>query len=120
LLVDDNADSVEVREATFRACGAGTVAAQNVPTALSYLDTGWFDVIVSELALPGRDGVDLIRALRKRRGSGRAMPAIALTGYREQYDDVTLDAGFDAYLRKPVDLDALCLKVRALVDEQRR
>ena len=57
LIVDDNADSLELLEAVFRSCGASTVAARNVATALAYLSTTRFDVLVVDLAMPDRDGL---------------------------------------------------------------
>jgi CheY-like chemotaxis protein len=53
-----------------------------------------------------RDGLDLIRAVRARRGPERTIPAIALTAFYETYDPGAIPAGFDAYFRKPINLEA--------------
>lgn len=121
LIVDDNADSLELLEAVFRSCGASTVAARNVATALAYLSTTRFDVLVVDLAMPDRDGLDLIQAVRSSKGlaSAATIPAIALTGFYEQYADAARAAGFDAFLQKPVNLDLICAKVRELADSRR-
>jgi CheY-like chemotaxis protein len=52
LLVEDDDDGLELLQSVFRSCGAHTVGARNVATALAYLDTARFDVLVSDLALP--------------------------------------------------------------------
>lgn len=115
LIVEDDADGLELLQTVFRACGAHTVAARNVVTALAYLDTARFDALVTDLALPDRDGLDLIRTVRGRPGPERMIPAIAVTAFYEQYERLALAAGFNAYLRKPIDLESLCTTVRRLV-----
>jgi PleD family two-component response regulator len=52
LVVEDNADALELLETVFRSCGAHTVAARNVVTALTFLETARFDVLVSDLVWP--------------------------------------------------------------------
>jgi CheY-like chemotaxis protein len=118
LIVEDNADSLEMLETVLRSCGAVTVGARNTATALAYLGTARFDALMSDLALPDRSGLDLIRTVRAGRGPERTIPAIALTAFYEEYDQGALAAGFDAYFRKPVNLDALCATLRQLVDSR--
>lgn len=55
----------------FQACAASVMLARNVDTALAYLTTVRFDMLVSDLAMPGRDGVDLIRTVRASKGPER-------------------------------------------------
>ncbi len=66
-----------------------------------------FDVLVSDLGLPDRSGLDLVRELAARH-PGRALPAIALSGYATG-DDVQRSraAGFRMHLSKPVDFSTL-------------
>jgi CheY-like chemotaxis protein len=64
------------------------------------------------------DGVELVQRLRERRGA-QAVPAVALTGFYEQYMN-TAGAGFDAFLRKPVDFDELCTTILRLTNGPRR
>jgi CheY-like chemotaxis protein len=104
LVVEDNADSLEMLGAVLRSCGAVTVAARNVATALGYLHAARFDVLVSDLALPECGGLDFIRTIRASKGLERTIPAIALTGFYEDYDRGALASGFDAFFRKPVNL----------------
>jgi two-component system, chemotaxis family, CheB/CheR fusion protein len=66
--------------------------------------------------MPAADGYALLRALRERdRNAARLTPAIAVTGYAAGADRrEALAAGFDDHLAKPVEIDALVAKIRAL------
>lgn len=90
----------------------GRSSSRNAAAALAYVDTQQhIDVIVSDMSMPRVDGVELVRRVRERRPS---LPAIALTGFYEEYMDRST-AGFAAFLRKPVNLDELCRAIRNAV-----
>lgn len=110
IVAEDTDDSLDVL-ATY---GARVLAARNGLEALAYLDTTpEVDAIVTDLAMPQMDGVELVRNLRDH-ARRKPLVAIALTGFSEQYMD-TKSARFDAVLIKPVDLDQLCGTIKALV-----
>jgi CheY-like chemotaxis protein len=80
--------------------------------ALACFDPGRHQLLISDLALPDGTGHELVRALHERAGE---LPAVALSGFGTD-DDVraSLEAGFDAHLTKPVDLEALLGAVQRL------
>lgn len=74
--------------------------------------TNDYALVVLDLGLPGRDGLDVLRSLRARRV---AVPVLIMTARDTVRDRIAgLDAGGDDYLIKPFDIDELLARVRAL------
>jgi DNA-binding response OmpR family regulator len=77
------------------------------------INTELFDAILLDLTLPGRDGLDILRALRAR---SLKTPVLVLTARDSLHDRVTgLDSGADDYLVKPFAFAELVARIRALV-----
>jgi two-component system copper resistance phosphate regulon response regulator CusR len=77
------------------------------------INTETFDVVVLDLGLPGRDGLEILRALRAR---GLKTPVLVLTARDSLQDRVTgLDSGADDYLVKPFAFAELVARIRAVV-----
>jgi two-component system CheB/CheR fusion protein len=107
LVVDDTVDALESFSALLRLEGADVTAVASAPDALAALDAERFDVVLSDVAMPGMDGYELVTRLRAH-PSASTTPAIALTGFgRSQDVQRALDAGFDAHLAKPVAIEQL-------------
>jgi len=109
LVVDDETDAREVVGLVLRERGAEVQLAGSVLEALDLLRGRSFDVLVSDLAMPGSDGYDLIRAVRSG-GASRAskIPAVALTAYTgHEVRERAIAAGFVAHATKPLDPDDL-------------
>ena len=113
LVVDDHADAREIVERLLRERGAEVVGVPAADRAIELLETRPFDVLVSDIAMPGRDGHDLIRTLRSRQ---KMLPAIALTSFARPEDrQRALAAGYDVHLAKPLDPDRLINAIANLV-----
>ena len=77
---------------------------------------GVYELILLDLGLPRKSGLDLLAGLRKK---GHAMPVLVITARDSVADRVKgLDAGADDYLVKPFDLDELSARIRALLRRQ--
>jgi CheY-like chemotaxis protein len=101
LVVDDEADGREVVARFLKSAGATVVVAESVGDALATVDRDAFHAIVSDLAMPGEDGLALVRAIR---GRGIGTPLIALTAHASAQMRVrALMAGFNTYVTKPVE-----------------
>jgi signal transduction histidine kinase/ActR/RegA family two-component response regulator len=104
LVVDDEAETRNILSRSLTLLGAEVVVAGSADEAQALLERSSFDLMVSDIAMPERDGYELMRTLRRREaGSGGRLPAIALTAYASKDDRRrALEAGFDAHLAKPV------------------
>ncbi len=114
MVIDDDADARELLQAVLAYCGAEVLSAESARGALAQLGRVQPDVIICDLVMPGDDGFALVRALRTR-AAMRDVPVIALTayGFAHAAEDA-LAAGFDAYLRKPVQPWDLCRTIAQL------
>ncbi|HUF92000.1 MAG TPA: ATP-binding protein, partial [Candidatus Limnocylindria bacterium] len=116
LLVDDEADTLEVFTAVLAARGAEVRTADSASTALEVLDSWTPDLLISDIGMPGRDGYALIRQVRATQAKGAPpISAIAVTAYGRVEDRIRiLDAGFQMHLTKPVDPAELVAAVASL------
>ncbi len=107
LLVDDNVDAVESMEILLQAFGYEVATAVHPDAALARLEAFAPAAAVIDIGLPGMNGYELAAEIR-RRLAGKPMRLIAFTGYGGA-DDIARarQAGFDAHLVKPVDIERL-------------
>jgi signal transduction histidine kinase/CheY-like chemotaxis protein len=105
LVVDDDADALELTTAILVAAGAEVRGCRSAPEALATLPQWCPDVLVSDIEMPGEDGWTLIRKLRALDPEhGGKTPAVALTAYGRTQDRVlSLTAGYTMHVPKPVD-----------------
>src|SRR5688572_10664807 len=110
VIVDDNDDARKLLTHVLQYCGAVVTCVGSAEDALVVLDRVRPDVIVSDLAMPRMDGYTFIRSVREMPAErGGTIPAIAITAFTEDYDSgKAYAAGFDAYLRKPLNLTSFC------------
>ncbi len=115
LVVDDDQDGLEVVNEILRTADAEVVCVASPEEAFEMLDDFAPHVLVSDLAMPGTDGFELIRRLR---ASGRSLPVVALTAYGAMAErQAALRAGFDAHLVKPVVGRTLIATLSTLVEK---
>ncbi len=102
LVVDDHDDTLELFPAR---------------DALTVIKTVRVNAIVSDLAMPGEDGLWLVEQLRRLKSEqGGSIPAIAVAAHRDRYaGERVTDLGFEAFLTKPVDPFDLARTVAFLV-----
>ncbi|HYI10685.1 MAG TPA: ATP-binding protein [Thermoanaerobaculia bacterium] len=119
LVIDDQQFTRDLVAAIFRRAGAEVQAASSVREGLKHFDATPPDVVVCDLAMPEEDGFAFVRAVRARPAAANATPVIALTAFDRPEDrQQALAAGFNAYLKKPVDPGELALTVQRLSSVQ--
>jgi two-component system, chemotaxis family, CheB/CheR fusion protein len=107
LLVDDAVESLQAFQSLLEMEGAQVWPHTRGEAALAAAAHQQFDLILSDIGMPGMDGYELIAALRKLPGMA-SVPALALTGFGRPQDATrAIRAGYDAHLGKPVSLRAL-------------
>ena len=113
LVVDDEIDARQLLTTILQECGGQVRAAASAEDALRQVRVGVPDVLVSDIGMPDVDGFELIRRLRASSDPRVAtLPAIALTAFTRAEDRRrALEAGYDRYLRKPVDAGELAAMV---------
>jgi signal transduction histidine kinase/CheY-like chemotaxis protein len=116
LVVDDMIDTLDLAAQVLAASGAIVVLADHAERALAAARAEAFDVVVSDIGMPGVDGYELARRLR---AQGLDAPMIALTAFtREQDRERGLQAGFGAYLRKPLEPGELVAAIGSVLHER--
>jgi PAS domain S-box-containing protein len=116
LVIDDQPLTRELVTAVFRRADAGVCVASSVREGLERFRSASPDVVVCDLAMPEEDGFAFVRAIRALPAPANATPVIALTAFgRPEERQVALAAGFDEYLKKPIDpLDLASTVLRSL------
>ncbi|WP_437983153.1 PAS domain-containing hybrid sensor histidine kinase/response regulator [Sorangium sp. So ce117] len=118
LVVDDETDARELLGIIFVRAGATVSEAASAGAALEALHMGEFDVLVSDIGMPGEDGYAMMRRLRALGTDVPAsgIPALALTAYTRMEDRrQAIAAGFQMHLAKPIEPNSLVTAVAHLV-----
>jgi PAS domain S-box-containing protein len=116
LVVDDEAETLEVLRFILEGCGAQVKTASSAAAAMEAIAEEVFDVLISDIGMPEEDGYTLIakvRALDKERGG--SIPAAALTAYAGEEDRIrALRSGFQIHVPKPISPNELVAVVANL------
>jgi len=109
LIVEDDAHIRRLLRAAVQRAGHGVVEATNAREGLSLLDIEKPDVVLLDLGLPDRDGLELIQPIRSRSSA----TLIVVSAREDTMEKVAaLDLGADDYLTKPFDTEELLARIR--------
>ncbi len=112
LVVDDNPNIVELVRMYLEGAGFATVAAADGPTAVELHRTAAPDLVVLDLMLPGMDGFEVCRAIRRVADT----PVLMLTARADDVDAIVgLELGADDYVTKPFNPRSLVARVKAIL-----
>ena len=116
LIVEDEVRLAEALSQIMREQKYQTDIANNGIDGLDYALYGDYDVIVLDVMLPGKDGFEVVRALR---AAKKQTPVIMLTARDDVHDKIKgLDKGADDYMTKPFVPEELLARIRALSRRQ--
>ncbi len=113
LVVEDEKEVAGLIEKGLVEQGFSVEVSHNGTEAFTFATTRQYDVIVLDIMLPGKDGLSILRSLRKQRN---AVPVILLTARSEVDERVEgLDLGADDYMTKPFYVEELISRIQAVV-----
>ncbi|MFC3714069.1 response regulator [Sphingoaurantiacus capsulatus] len=117
LIVDDEAGIRRLLRGALERGGYAVIEAENARMALNVAEARHPEVILLDLGLPDRDGLELLPSLR-----ARSDAAILIVSAREATDEkvAALDLGADDYVTKPFDSEELLARVRATLRQRSR
>ncbi|MDX2232268.1 MAG: PAS domain S-box protein [Leptolyngbyaceae cyanobacterium bins.349] len=111
LFVDDDPDMLTLTALVLRQAGAIVQTAASAASALAQFAAFQPDILLSDIAMPGQTGYELLQQVRTLATGGR-IPAIALTAYAsEAHRADSLRAGFQQHLTKPVEPEVLIAEI---------
>jgi DNA-binding response OmpR family regulator len=113
LVVEDNPDMAHAIRSGLERNGYGVDVAYRGFEAEELAASEPYDLVVLDVMLPDRDGVELCRNLRRRGVASYVLMVTALSGTTDKVSG--LDAGADDYLTKPFEFDELLARIRALL-----
>ena len=113
LLVDDNKKIRKLMEIYLVKDGFNIFHGENGEDALDVLDDTKIDLIVADIMMPKMDGYELVKELRD---AGYELPILMVTA-KDTYPDKKMgfELGADDYMTKPIDMEEMVLRVRALL-----
>jgi two-component system, OmpR family, response regulator QseB len=111
LIAEDEPRLAAFLEKGLRSHGFATTVVTDGPGASAMANDDDFDLLILDLGLPGKDGLDVLRDVR---AQGNKLPVIILTARDDTSDRIAgLEAGADDYIGKPFHFEELTARVRA-------
>jgi len=115
LIVEDEKDIIKMLEYNLKKEGFKVIAAGDGEDAIDLAIRGQPDLILLDLMLPGMDGLEVCKALKKESKTG-SMPIIMLTAKGQESDKVVgLELGADDYITKPFSPRELVARIKAVL-----
>ena len=115
LVVDDNPDDLYLIRRDLVALGHRVAGVSTAAEALDHIAQAYPDVLMTDVGLPGMDGIELLKTVRVRTG-GSWIPSLVFTGSLDEATQMrALEAGADAYLCKPASREMLHAKLGVIL-----
>jgi len=117
ILVVDDEDSLRLfLIRALKKSGFFCKSAPDAESALATIDKEPFDLIISDISMPGMDGVEMLKKIKK---SHPDISVIIMTGYGSEYSYVDImDAGASDYMTKPFNIDSALARINRIAREK--
>ncbi|MEH1823470.1 MAG: hybrid sensor histidine kinase/response regulator [Nostoc sp.] len=115
LVVDDSPDNVFLIKTILEEEGYTVSTAENGISALAELKASPCDLVLLDLMMPGMDGYEVTKHIRKEMKLPQYIPILLITAHDTPNVAHGLDLGADDFIRKPVTVDELLARVRSLL-----
>jgi CheY-like chemotaxis protein len=116
LVVEDTPDIRELLEEILRFEGYDVTSVEDGAQALQQIESRQFDLVLTDLMMPGVNGLELLSLLGRR--DDPVPPVIAMSAF-ERFRDEACERGAIAFLSKPVDIDVLLREVQRGIERAR-
>ncbi len=116
LIVDDDPELRLILEEMVVSLGYGCATAPDAESAMQHIRTAAYDIIITDIYLPGMNGLQLIQRVRLRAAD---IPFIVITGYDQYTYDMVIDAGANDFIKKPFTCRELEKKLKRIFKERR-
>lgn len=119
LVVEDNADSRDILAKLLRMSGYDVSSASDGESGLSAAVAELPDLIITDINMPGMDGIELLKKIRRERSfDGTAV--LVVTAFGEDAVREAIEAGADASAAKPFDFDSFIANVHDVISKRRQ
>lgn len=120
LIVEDNEKNLKLVRDILQVKGYATLEAGTAEDGLALAASRKPDLVLMDIQLPGMSGIDALEALRADPATA-SIPVVAVTAsVMQQERELITEAGFDAYLGKPLDLKQFLETVKRVLEAPRR
>lgn len=120
LVIDDNAVNLDLVLYLLQAFGFEAQGCGDGTSGLAAATTGRFDLVLSDVLMPGLDGYELARRLKSDPRT-KAVPLVAVTALAMTHErDRIAQSGFDGYIMKPIDPQRFIDQIRSYLAEPQR
>lgn len=118
LVVDDNPDTCNVLRLILSAAGSQVITAHSVREAKNLLQSNTFSIVLTDLAMPDENGLDLMNFVRQSVTDGAKIPILVLSAFAFEKDkNAALSHGANAFLPKPFKTRELISEIHKLIND---
>ena len=120
LIVEDNEKNLKLVRDVLQVKGFSTIEAGSAEDGIKLAAEGKPDLILMDIQLPGMNGIDALKVLRANPATA-AIPVVAVTASVMQQDrTLIMEAGFDGYIGKPINIREFLDAVRTALEGRKR